>query len=459
MMKNKRFKYIAGFAAAVVLCSASCGTAEITREKETVDFKEYFEHYDEMMGNDMLSTGYTSYDVREMESQIDGFWDYYERYEKAQQDLDQTIEEWDADFIGEGTYIAGSDIRAGKYVFCNPDGDNNDDKNAVSTSNKKNTSYADIFTSPHFSVITLQKDDVLKVKGNPKLAPLDQFPEFSVSEDGCYYGRYYEVGRNIPEGMYLVLSMDTKKGKISCGGNAEAPGGSHIGAPRTRFRYMILADHEDDKKDSYLESDNCVLIPAENKPAINPIPHEDIAYKNKAATAADLLAVLLGKEEETERDYYSQPVYAQGECIIGEDLSLGTYQIQCEIAGVISDRDSREYQSDYICVNSGVNDYSWSGLSVYYQDMAEQCGWKYIRLGRWEGGKQRVGIKDPDGNMSGYTVYEEELPCVTFTEKDKGVAVSVIRAILIPVQESPGWKGGDVYCICKTKNKEGCRIG
>ena len=118
----------------------------------------------------------------------------------------------------------------------------------------------------------------------------------------------------------------------------------------------------------------------------------------------------MGREEETERDYYSQPVYAQGEYIIGEDLPLGTYQIQCEIAGVISDRDSKEYQSDYICVNSGINDYSWSELSVYYQDMAEQCGWKYIRLGRWEGGKQRVGIKDPDGNMGGYTVYEEELP-------------------------------------------------
>ena len=164
--------------AAVVLCSASCGAAKITREKEAVDFKEYFAHYDEMMGNDMLSTGYTSYDVREMERQIDGFWDYYERYEKAQQDLDQTIEEWDADFIGEGTYIAGSDIPAGKYVFCNPDGDNNDDKNAVSTSNKKDTSYADIFKSPHFSVITLQKDDVLKVKGSPKLAPWTSFRSF-----------------------------------------------------------------------------------------------------------------------------------------------------------------------------------------------------------------------------------------------------------------------------------------
>ena len=289
MMEQK--KILSGIlSAAVVLCSASCGAAKITREKEAVDFKEYFAHYDEMMGNDMLSTGYTSYDVREMERQIDRFWDYYERYEKAQQDLDQTIEEWDADFIGEGTYIAGSDIPAGKYVFCNPDGDNNDDKNAVSTSNKKDTSYADIFKSPHFSVITLQKDDVLKVKGSPKLAPLDQFPEFSVSEDGCYY----EVGRTIPEGMHLVLSMDTKEGKISCGGNAEASGGSHIGAPRTRFKYKILADYEDDKKDSYLESDNCVLIPVENKPAINPIPHEDIGYKNKAATAADRFFLMFG---------------------------------------------------------------------------------------------------------------------------------------------------------------------
>ncbi len=434
MMEQKKILF-GTLLAVVVLCGASCGAAEITKEEDVIDFEAYFAHYDEMLGTDVLSTSYTSYDVREMEYQIDGFWDYYERYEKAQQDLDQTIEEWDADFIGEGTYIAGSDIPAGKYVFCNPDGDNNDDKNAISTSNKKDTSYVDIFKSPHFSVITLQKDDVLKVKGSPKLALLDQFPEFSVSEDGSYYGNYYEVGRNIPEGMYLVLSMDTKEGKLSCGGNAELSGGLHIGAPRTRFRYMILADHGEDKKDSYLEMDNCMLIPAENKPAINPIPHEDIAYKNKAVEAVDLLAVLLGKETETERNQYSQPVYVQGDYIVGEDLPLGTYQIQCEIAGVIRDRDSKKYQSDSICIHSGINDYSWSGLFIYYQDMAKQCGWKYIRLGMWGGGKQRVGIKDPDGNMSGYTVYEGELPCITFTEKDKGVIVSVIRSILIPAQE------------------------
>ncbi len=82
--------------------------------------------------------------------------------------------------------------------------------------------------------------------------------------------------------------------------------------------------------------------------------------------------------------------------------------------------------------------------------MAEQCGWKYIRLGRWEGGKQRVGIKDPDGNMGGYTVYEEELPCVTFTEKDKGVAVSVIRAILL-CRNHPDGKA--VMCTASVKRK------
>lgn len=41
-----------------------------------------------------------SYDVREMELQIDGFWEYYERDETALQNLDLTIQEWEADFIG-----------------------------------------------------------------------------------------------------------------------------------------------------------------------------------------------------------------------------------------------------------------------------------------------------------------------------------------------------------------------
>lgn len=62
--------------AAVILCSASCGAVEIT------------------------TTGYTSYDVREMERQIDGFWDYYERYEKAQQDLLSTIKIWQSSADG-----------------------------------------------------------------------------------------------------------------------------------------------------------------------------------------------------------------------------------------------------------------------------------------------------------------------------------------------------------------------
>ncbi len=94
--------------------------------------------------------------------------------------------------------------------------------------------------------------------------------------------------------MSGILSAVVVLCSASCGGNAEASGGSHIGAPRTRFKYKILADYEDDKKDSYLESDNCVLIPVENKPAINPIPHEDIGYKNKAATAADRFFLMFG---------------------------------------------------------------------------------------------------------------------------------------------------------------------
>lgn len=148
MMEQKKI-LLGILLSAVVICCVSCGAAEITKENDEIDFAAYFEQYDEMLGNDELLDSYTSYDVREMEHQIDGFWDYYECYEKARQ---------------EGAMI---------------------------------------------------------------------------SEDGNYCGRYYTVGENISEGMYLVLSMDTQEGTISCGGN-EPPCGHHIGAPFTRFRYMIL---------------------------------------------------------------------------------------------------------------------------------------------------------------------------------------------------------------------------
>lgn len=418
-----------------VICSVSCGASETTKESEDIDYKAYFAEYDKILGLPTALPACMSYDAREMELQIDGFWEYYERYQTALQNLNQTIQEWEADFIGEGTYIVGRDLPEGKYVFCNPNGDDNDDENAISTRNKINTSYTDIFHSPYFSVIELQTDDVVKVIGNPQFAPLDQFPEFSVSEDGNYYGKYYKVGKNIPAGVYMVLSMDTKAGNLSLGVDAEPSGGFFIGAPRTRFMYTILVDSGDSQQDNYVKLDDCILIPIEKKPTINPIFHEDITYKNKDATAVDILRILSGKETTIERTNYSQPIYAQGDYIIGDDLPLGTYQIQCEIAWEISDRDSEEYQSDYISIDSGNYDYSWSGLEIYYQHMAEQCGWKAIRLGIWGGGIQRVGVKDPEGNMSGYTVYEGELPSITFTEKDRGAIISVVRAILIPAQE------------------------
>lgn len=36
--------------AAAVICSASCGASEITKESEDIDYKAYFMEYDEILG-------------------------------------------------------------------------------------------------------------------------------------------------------------------------------------------------------------------------------------------------------------------------------------------------------------------------------------------------------------------------------------------------------------------------
>ena len=83
-----------------VICSVSCGASETTKESEDIDYKAYFAEYDKILGLPTTLNACLSYDVREMELQIDGFWEYYERDETALQNLDLTIQEWEADFIG-----------------------------------------------------------------------------------------------------------------------------------------------------------------------------------------------------------------------------------------------------------------------------------------------------------------------------------------------------------------------
>lgn len=42
--------------------------------------------------------GFYGFDIREMEAQVEGFWDYYENYEESRREWDQVIKDWEGDF-------------------------------------------------------------------------------------------------------------------------------------------------------------------------------------------------------------------------------------------------------------------------------------------------------------------------------------------------------------------------
>ncbi len=398
------------------------------------DVKEIFEIYDEQSYG-LGSMQYESYDVREIEQQIDGFWEYYQEYERQEQTLLHKMQEWETDFIGEGLYVAGRDIPVGEYLFCNPN-KQQDTQNVY----EKHYSIDDAgsycyFTSPYFEIFYLKEGEVLEVKGNPKLAPLDTFLPFTVAEDGNYYGRYYRIGKDIPEGMYLAVSMNTQTGTSSFSTSDVYTYSDKTLHGRdtsmNRFTYIDLS-----RKDrEYIRLDECVLIPVKNKPTISPIIHEDVTYRNSDfIDGRDKKRKAARNKAIKKQINYTQPIYAQGEYIVGEDLPIGTYQIQGEIATAVSDRNSTQSHADHIVSYAKGSDlrYFWAGLYIPYQDMARQCGWESIRVGGWWNDRSIVGVTDIEGQFYGYHT-EEGLPTVTFTQNDKGVIVRVVRALLIPM--------------------------
>lgn len=405
----------------------------------STDVKEIFASYEqlswEVWEDGVFGIEYDGYDVREIEQQIDGFWEYYQEYERQEQELLQKMQEWKTDFIQEGTYVVGKDIDEGYYLFCNPSARwDSQDMYGKYSSVDKIGSYC-YFSAPYYKVLDLKQGEVLEVRGNPKLAPLDTFLPFTVAEDDNYYGRYYRIGTDIPEGMYLAVSMNTQTGNISLEvPKEESDSISHTygsGIYRTRFTYIDLS-----RKDrEYICLDECVLIPLENKPTISPIIHEDVTYRNSDfIDGRDKKRKTARNKAIKKQINYTQPIYAQGEYIVGEDLPIGTYQIQGEIATAVSDRNSTQSHADHIVSYAKGSDlrYFWAGLYIPYQDMARQCGWESIRVGGWWNDRSIVGVTDVEGQFYGYHT-EEGLPTVTFTQNDKGVIVRVIRALLIPM--------------------------
>ena len=57
-----------------------------------------------------------SFDIRELEEQILGYWSYVEQNEEEQKRMIREAEMWDTDWITGGTYLVGQDIAEGLHI-------------------------------------------------------------------------------------------------------------------------------------------------------------------------------------------------------------------------------------------------------------------------------------------------------------------------------------------------------
>ncbi len=403
----------------------SCGKKEsVTEEAKTEgEIEELFKTIDEVFKDNYNSYSVTrSFYIKELEQQVEGYWNYYEKHEEARQELEEIIMEWEADFLTEGTYVVGEDIPEGYYVFCNPKGHFNDDNNAwdpiLSETEKEN------WLSPHFSVYKFEDGERFRVKGTPKFASLDRFPVFEAAEDENYYEGFYRIGTDIPEGKYFMLSMDIENGTYEfCTKRqytyAHSPWDRYIGS---RFTYICL-----EQEDEYIDMSNCVLIPIKQKPKIMPIYHVDLSIPYKKKTWFEIF-FLHPEETGIKGNNYAQPVYAEGDYIIGEDIPFGSYKIEEEVTEDGGVSYQKEGHPELIRKRDLEKSCAWSGVCILNENEALQCGWQSVRVH-----STLVEIKDAKENAEYKDLTRENsIPTVTFEERDKGCVVRVTRAVLVP---------------------------
>ena len=459
--KNRNSQKLRILLLSVCACFLTGCAGEKQEAKTQEEMAGIFQSYNNSLGWDGRLdgvptdvSGATSYDVREMAQQIEGFWEYYDTYQKELERLQAVIEEWETDFVPEGEYIVkqkqlqrlnwetdlppereyrvGSGLDPdGFYVYCDPDLELGESKTSDSegtdlkNGRKKiyNPDSWDDYTyfTEAFGVTHLDEGDIICVKGSPKFAPLEDFPVLGPAEDGNYYGYdcWYTVGETIPAGRYFVLSLDTEQGKLDYLYDISNSGA--VLYAKSRFSYVTLTEGD------LFRMDKCVLIPIEQKPAISPIPHEDISYLNEPTTWWGVLSLWFEHyfPEKKSGETYDTPVYAEGEYIIGEDIPPGTYRIQNEVTAPVSDMEETALHSDF---DAGY-DHSWTGLHMFGMSETGEEEWSFVRTG-YQG--RYMQIREPDGTLEYRQIEDESLPEVTFDEEDAGNVVQVVRCLLIP---------------------------
>ena len=352
-------------------------------------------------GSDGASYDYEtfhSFDIRELEEQIPGYWSYVEQNEEEQKHMIREAEMWDTDWITGGTYLVGQDIAEGLYIVWK--GSSEEDiwiEQEDESGKMKGEFYWDPYY-PEVSYLYLAEGERVRLPHDYKMAPADSgSPSPAAEKNGVYYEGSYRVGEDIPEGEYFAVDIGNQ------GGSLMVDRVWHLPLPNTRFVYFTLSNTK------ILTTKDYILFPAEHKPRISPIRYQGTG--------------------EGEGSF----VYPNGMYKIGEDIPVGTYKIKNEVYHGVYDLSYEGYHGNV----SRYDPENWCGLEIHSsadQDRIKTSLDRTIELdNRVNETLRSVRIRKNtfDGLEFSYE-YFWGLPTITFTERDIGTYVSVERCILIP---------------------------
>lgn len=338
-----------------------------------------------------------SFDIRELEEQIPGYWSYVEQNEEEQKRMIREAEMWDTDWITGGTYLVGQDIAEGLYIVWK--GASEEDI-WIGRQDESGEMWEDLYWDRYTEVsyLYLAEGEHVRLPHGDKMALADSgSPSPAAEKNGVYYEGSYRVGEDIPEGEYFAVDIGNQ------GGSLMVDRVWYLPFPNTRFVYFTLSNTK------ILTTKDYIVFPADHKPQISPIRYQGIGE---------------GK---------GSFVYPNGMYKIGEDLPVGTYKIKNEVYHGVYDLSYEGYHGNV----SSYDPENWCGLEIHSSadpDRIKTSLDRTIELdNRVNEALRSVRIRKNtfDGLEFSYK-YFWGLPTITFTERDIGTYVSVERCILIP---------------------------
>lgn len=336
-----------------------------------------------------------SFDVRELEDQIKEYWDYFRKNEEKKVTKINILSQQAGEWIKEGEYNIGKDIPEGLYL-CKKTIESKDKSNPnlmIKRKGSNDVRNQDYYVFKLMVYTQLDKGDVIVINENTEIIHVDQFLDNQINQEGIFYEGAYKVGKELPEGQYFILSMDT-----DTGGARVFNERNQLRASVSRFGYISIDN------DVAINLDDCILIPIKKKPVIHPVKYQGSGE---------------GK---------GKMVFPPGMYKIGSDIPIGTYKIKNEVFSNITELSYNGYHGNET-YSPGY--WNWCGIMSGNEEQAKNLGWRKIEIDSHLNKKQRfIKITDFKNKIS-YQMFKG-LPTISFTEQDIGNDVNVIRCILIP---------------------------